>query len=295
MTQSNASATRAPKIAAVSVDGAEIRYYEWAGDGGDGPTIVLAHGTGFHSRCWDATIELLGDAHIIAVDHRGHGQSSQTPPYDWAVLGADLAAVITTLDLRNILGVGHSMGAHVVLQAASALSDRFTSVLAIDPIICAPEDYARAKPVTGVHPASKRRDVWASPDAMYDSFIDREPFCRWRPRILRDYCEHGLVANPDGGFRLACPPSVEASVYGGDRQCDITGLAAALDLPVTIMRAGIRPVRPGAPKNAISPFWPGLAAHMRNATDVYLPERAHAIPMEDPEIVAAHIVRMRDA
>ncbi|MGY8960107.1 MAG: alpha/beta fold hydrolase [Alphaproteobacteria bacterium] len=286
------SVTRAPEIGEVSVNGADIRYYDW---GGTGPPIVLAHGTGFHSRCWDATIDLLGDAHVVAVDHRGHGQSSQTPPFDWAVLGADLAAVITALDLHDILGVGHSMGAHVLLQAASALSDRFTGVIAIDPIICAPEDYAKAKPMTDVHPASKRRDVWASPDAMYESFKDREPFCRWRPQILRDYCEHGLVATPNGAFRLACPPSVEASIYGGDRQCDITGLAATLDLPVTVMRAGIRPVRSGAPKNAVSPFWPGLAAHMRNATDVYLPERAHAIPMEDPEIVAAHIARMRGA
>jgi lipase len=287
----------APSQHAVSVNGAELCFFEWPGQGAP---VLMAHGTGFHARCWDGVVNLLGDARVIAVEHRGHGRSSKTPPYDWGTLGADMVGVVEALDLRDVIGVGHSLGAHVMIQTAFAQTDRFRSLLAIDPILCAPEDYARAKPFTGVHPASKRRNAWASPDAMYDSFKDREPFSRWNPRVLRDYCGFGLLpatAFGDAGddFRLACPPSVEAQVYGGDRQCDITDQAAALDLPVTVMRAGVRPDRPNNPQNDISPFWAGLAAHMRRAEDVFLPHLAHAIPMEDPEIVASHILRLRNS
>ncbi|MBT5110022.1 MAG: alpha/beta hydrolase [Rhodospirillaceae bacterium] len=289
------SVRQAPIQRAIAVNDAKICYFDWPGAG---PTVLMAHGTGFHARCWDAVIDLLGDAHVIAVEHRGHGRSSKTPPYDWGTLGADMAAIVEALHLRDVVGVGHSLGAHVMIQAGCALTERFRALLAIDPILCAPEDYARAKPFTGVHPAAKRRNIWASPDAMYDSFKDREPFSRWRPQVLRDYCDHGLLSaaayDEEGdGFRLACPPDVEAQVYGGDRQCDITAQAAALDLPVTVMRAGVRPERPNNPQNDISPFWPGLANHMRRATDVFLPELAHAIPMEDPDVVADHIQRLR--
>ena len=87
--------------------------------------------------------------------------------------------------------------------------------------------------------------------------------------------------------------AVEAAVYSGDRQSDITDQAAMLDLPVTVMRAGVRPDHPNNPQIDISPFWPGLAAYMRRAEDVFLPDLAHAIPMEDPEVVASHILRLR--
>ena len=29
------------------------------------------------------------------------------------------------------------------------------------------------------------------------------------PRILRDYCEHGLVQVESGQYELACPPEIE--------------------------------------------------------------------------------------
>ena len=178
---SSAVNLRTPSQKLVSINGAELHYFEWPGAGAP---ILMAHGTGFHARCWDAVVSLLGDARVIAVEHRGHGRSSKTPPYDWGTLGADMAGVVEALDLREVTGVGHSLGAHVMIQAAFAHTERFRNLLAIDPILCAPEDYARAKPFAGVHPASKRRNVWASPDAMYDSFKVRVPFSRWKPSVF---------------------------------------------------------------------------------------------------------------
>ncbi|MBT5810100.1 MAG: alpha/beta hydrolase, partial [Rhodospirillaceae bacterium] len=189
VTISTPSTRQAHEQQSLAVNGAEICYFEWPGKG---PTVLMAHGTGFHARCWDAVVDLLDDAHVIAVEHRGHGRSSKTPPYDWGTLGADMAAVVQALDLRDAVGVGHSLGAHVMIQTACAHPGRFRALLAIDPILCAPEDYARAQPPQGVHPAAKRRDNWASPDAMYDSFKDREPFSRWKPAVLHDYCDYGL-------------------------------------------------------------------------------------------------------
>ena len=38
-----------------------------------------------------------------------------------------------------------------------------------------------------------------------------------------------------------------------------------------------------------SPTWPGLAAALPNAEDVFLPEHSHFMPMEAPELVASHL------
>jgi len=50
--------------------GGELCWFEW-GKAGDRPTLLLLHATGFHARCWDATIKALPqDWHYIALDLR---------------------------------------------------------------------------------------------------------------------------------------------------------------------------------------------------------------------------------
>ena len=111
---SSAVNLRTPLQKSVSINGAKLHYFEWLGAGAP---ILMAHGTGFHARCWDAVVSLLGDARVIAVEHRGHGRSSKTPPYDWGTLGADMAGVVEALGLREMTGVGPSLGAQVMVRA----------------------------------------------------------------------------------------------------------------------------------------------------------------------------------
>ena len=81
----------------IDVNGVRLCYFE-RGTPGEQPTLLLVHATGFHARCWDQTVALLGDRHIIAVDQRGHGRSDNTPPYAWSTYGADLVAFIRALE-----------------------------------------------------------------------------------------------------------------------------------------------------------------------------------------------------
>ena len=81
-------------------------------------SLLLAHATGFHARCWDQVIAHLGERHVIAVDQRGHGRSDKMPITDWRVLGEDLDALVRALELRDLVGVGHSMGGHAMVEAA---------------------------------------------------------------------------------------------------------------------------------------------------------------------------------
>lgn len=265
-----------------------IAWVEWGER--DAPAVLLSHATGFHSRCWDAVAAQLDDYRVIATDHRCHGRSDKNPFASWEAFGADLAALIVALDLRELAGVGHSMGAHCVVQAAAREPDRFRKLVLFDPVMLPPGLYgAGAAAFGGAHPVAKRRKDWDSPAQMFDALRAREPFSRWHEGVLRDYCEYGLVRS-GAGYELACRPEDEAKVYASSLEMDIYARIPEIKQPVTVIRAEWRGLEEAVRDFSLSPTWPELADRFSNGRDIYLPERSHFLPMEDPSL-AASLVR----
>jgi non-heme chloroperoxidase len=90
-------------------DGAEIFYKDW----GKGQPVVFSHGWPLTSDAWDPQMVFMGERgyRVIAHDRRGHGRSEQTwSGNDMDTYADDLADLIETLDLRDIILVGHSTG-----------------------------------------------------------------------------------------------------------------------------------------------------------------------------------------
>jgi non-heme chloroperoxidase len=85
-------------------------YYE---DHGTGQPVVLIHGYPLDGHSWEKQSTALLEAgyRVITYDRRGFGQSSQpTTGYDYDTFAADLNTVLETLDLRDAVLVGFSMG-----------------------------------------------------------------------------------------------------------------------------------------------------------------------------------------
>src|SRR5690349_14420622 len=85
-------------------------YYE---DHGTGQPVVLIHGYPLNGHSWEKQERVLLAAgyRVITYDRRGFGQSSQpTTGYDYDTFAADLNTVMETLDLRDAVLVGFSMG-----------------------------------------------------------------------------------------------------------------------------------------------------------------------------------------
>jgi len=85
-------------------------YYE---DQGSGQPVVLIHGYPLDGHSWERqTRELLAAGYrVITYDRRGFGQSSKVGSgYDYDTFAADLDALLETLDLRDVVLVGFSMG-----------------------------------------------------------------------------------------------------------------------------------------------------------------------------------------
>ncbi|WP_446218220.1 alpha/beta fold hydrolase [Micromonospora sp. IBHARD004] len=85
-------------------------YYE---DHGSGQPVVLIHGFPFNGATWEKQTNALLDAgyRTITYDRRGFGASAQPAMgYDYDTFAADLDVLMTELDLRNVILIGHSMG-----------------------------------------------------------------------------------------------------------------------------------------------------------------------------------------
>ncbi len=102
---------------------------------GEGPPVLLVHGTPTWSVDWRHLIPALSASHrVIAPDHLGFGRSPRVPgagyaPEDHA---RRFAALADTLDLRDLTLVIHDFGGPIALPWALANRDRLRRLVVIN-------------------------------------------------------------------------------------------------------------------------------------------------------------------
>jgi non-heme chloroperoxidase len=92
-----------------AADGAQLFYKDW----GSGRPVVFSHGWPLQSDSWEAQMLFLATNgyRCVAHDRRGHGRSAQTwHGNEMDTYADDLAALLDTLDLRDVTLIGFSTG-----------------------------------------------------------------------------------------------------------------------------------------------------------------------------------------
>ncbi len=281
---------RSPSEQHVNISDYQCAVYEWKGTG---PTVLFCHATGFHARVWDQVIQKLEGVHCVSVDLRGHGKSTKTPPpYPWDSFVPDIEKITETLELSRVIGVGHSMGGHVITKVAARNPDKFAGLVLCDPSLFSSDRYrskSKSERLGNNHPVTKRRNNWNSPEQMFNRLKNHPNFGRWEERVLEDYCNYGLQKTENGDFSLSCPPSVEASMYGAYIDPIIIEEISEYNRPVRIILAKSR-----EPNQSFSNFGPSVSREdlehiFPSAISNRYEDMSHFLPMENSQLVADEI------
>jgi pimeloyl-ACP methyl ester carboxylesterase len=193
---------RQPVDKSVVLDGVEIHYVDW---GGDGPPVVCVHGLTANCRCWDGLAEALAPRYrVLAYDLRGRGDSAKpTTGYNVPTHAGDLLAFIETLALEKPVVIGHSLGAMITVFFASRYPTRPSKLVLID-------GGADARPeiVEAVRPAIERLGLSFPSLAAYFDFLRRMPFLRDWNGYMERYYRFDVAEAPDGSVRSKVPRAV---------------------------------------------------------------------------------------
>jgi pimeloyl-ACP methyl ester carboxylesterase len=109
---------------------------------GQGPPVLLIHGTGATADCWGEAAERLAErCHVVTYDRRGTGRAATRPTGHHDVHAEDAAEIIRGLDAGPVTVVGWSMGGIVALCLARRRPELVRGLVLQEPPLYARHDF----------------------------------------------------------------------------------------------------------------------------------------------------------
>ena len=221
-----ASARAGGPFITLSPDNVHIEYHLY---GQGEPAVILVHGWACDANYWQAQIAPLA-AHytVVAVNLAGHGASSANRS-DWSIgnYAQDVAAVARQIPNRQLVLVGHSMGAAVALAATPLLGDRVIGIIAVEalrsvgePPLTAAEIERRVAPFSADFIGATRQLV---SDSLFEKGADP---------VLVQKVAYDMSLEP---------PVVAVASLRALLATDLTPLLAAIHVPVYAINSDLLP------------------------------------------------------
>src|SRR5919199_1817651 len=176
----------------LTINGRRHHYLAW-GDPGR-PKLVLLHGGSSSARgTWLRTAPAFVDRyHIIAPDHRGHGETEWDPEAGYTVPNyvGDFEQVVDQLALPRFDLVGHSLGGRISLAYAAQHPENVRRLVLVD---SGPRDLGSADAV---------RLRMPDRPLTFDTREQAEAYARAGfPEAARDRSlDYGFIQRPDGAW-----------------------------------------------------------------------------------------------
>jgi pimeloyl-ACP methyl ester carboxylesterase len=265
-----------PREKFIELRGLRFHYLEW----GDiaAPPLLMVHGGASSARgTWTFTApSYASNFHIIAPDHRGHGETDWDPDarYSMSEYVADLAALVDALRLPPFFVIAHSMGGFITLAYAAEHAESIRGLVLVD-----------AAPRYDDPPLQMRGNPWAARPLTFESRDEAEAFARARmPEAARGRSlGYGFIDLPDGKVtwrtdiaglsrarkRLEEDPEPQPMVNAG-------AVFASARFPILLLRAG---ASAGIPLESVAK----LQAANPRATIISYDAAYHWLHQDEPE------------
>jgi len=274
---------------------APLQLDDW---GGTGPVLHLAHANGFPPGSYRKLIELLKPRYHVFT-YRSRSLVPGTDPLamrTWDDMAEDLSQALQSQGLKDVIGVGHSMGGVATLLASVNHPGLFRAVVALDPVLITGKRLLllHALSLLGMRhripPASlarRRRESWGSRKEAATSYRKKPLFHRFDPESFQDYLTHGLTELPNGGFRLTIPTAWEARIFETSPRATWSRLRS-VRVPTLVMRGGDSTTLTQAALERVRRVLPQVQTEELSGT-------THLFPMEQPEACAQRILAFLQA
>jgi pimeloyl-ACP methyl ester carboxylesterase len=244
-------------------DGARIAL---RGYGGSGRPIVLLHGLMGRASTWWRTARWLADhGEVIALDARGHGDSTSPVPGPWRTerFVADVVEVLETLRRGPVVLIGHSMGGLHGWQLAATHPELVTGLVVED---MAPDH-------RGVTAAPWTSWFEAMPP-VFDSIAQVRDSFGWPRPSVGDYFAECMREGPDG-YRLITPHELAAGIAAEWGEQDYWAGVRAVRCPALLLQAQDTPIA--------SWQMAEMARLLPAARHVLVPDTGHLLHDDAPE------------
>ncbi len=254
-----------------------LHYVDWGNE--EKPPLLLVHGGRDHCRSWDWTAEALReDWHVIAFDHRGHGDSEWVSDGNYLTsdMVYDLAHLVHQLDLAPVTLVAHSMGGNVALRFTGAFPEKVRKLVVIEGLGRSPARQAefletpypervRAWVEKKQNAAGRRMRSYATLDEAVQRMQEANSFLS--AEQARHLTVHGVNRNEDGTFSWKFDPHLNVIPSEETPEEDAHALWASITCPTLLLY--------GAESWASNPQDDGRVRHFGNARVMEFEKAGH--------------------
>jgi pimeloyl-ACP methyl ester carboxylesterase len=249
--------------------------------------IHFSHANGFPSEVYQPLFDALAPHPVSYLPVSGASIPGDLP--SWQPLVDELLLHLQATHTQPVVGLGHSLGAVLMLRAAQQSPGSFARIIMLDPPLFGPAKRLvirllrnlglayRTIPI--VKGALRRRDHFASREEAYTYWQAKSLFRHFPPESLHAYVAHGLEPAAEGGFHLRIPKSREANLFAGTPS--VIGPALPKGLPSHLLYAAaggvshpreVRVLQRALPTTTFEAF-----------------DGGHMFPLEQPQALAERV------
>lgn len=264
-------------------DGAQIFYKDWGPR--DGQPIVFHHGWPLSADDWDNQLMFFRAKgyRVIAHDRRGHGRSEQTEGgNDMDTYASDVAELVSKLDLKNTIHVGHSTGGgEVTRYVARHGKGRVAKAVLIDavpPVMVKKESNPGGTPIEifdGYRAAlaSNRAQLYLDvPTGPFYGF--NRPGAKVSEGLIRNWWRQSMMGSVQAGYECIKAFS----------ETDFTEDLKSIDVPVLVIHSEDDQIVP------YSDSAPLTAKLLKNGTLKTYKDLPHGCCQTHPDLINADLL-----